>query len=992
MSAVLEQPRPRARSNFIQKLDHPASARTLPHASPLPARFLSLPTPSPSPSPSLSSSSSTSPHMLSLSRLQSLSLGPVQRHRLSPPAYAEIASDFNFDASSPAFHVQFEPEPESERDAERVPAYASTEPNSDLDAGTDGLSLYEMFSLTKSRVIRLFNLPSTSAATAHALTRLLLKHAHVHARLNSIGPTTSTPITTATTYASASPTSTSITSTGTTAFEMLSLTRSVKLLALNEEYGGRRPGEEDSIWAVFGSHEEACAALSLADSVSVSAAPALEVDLEPFRKLRRFELDTKNINALATALQTMPSGGPGRTGASALFPPSPTSPISTFEHSLASGAGQMYEFEMGLGMGMGMSSGGPPPAVYSSRGGAYQLSSNPPNPRATFRHGDWICASPACAAHNFGRNVICISCAAPRLQNGPHSSVCGSSAGLSPSSTATINVTAAAARIASPRFANMSAAAVHPHPHALSSLSAFGVSGPTAVATSTNFGTNANANMNMNMNNMNFNLSMQLQQLHQQQRMQPAAALAQMQMAAKLHPTQSPLLTPSGRALAVGGKVQNISADPLAPCIMFWPDNEPLPEPGQIRPPGLANAHQPPIMNTGNKGPIEQQPGDWVCRKCEYLNWRRRKVCQTCFPYAEGNSDSVSATMHAERLALLAAVYTQEHVTQAALQSQQQQQQQQQHQRQQQQQHMMQTQAHSVSAAYTFPGSSSVSASASASASNSNSFHSSSPSYPYSAARSSFSSAPARPNANTNVATSLGSNVNGRLAGQTYAAARRAEIASEVVTSGNIVYQTPSSPATPHSAHSLSGAGASASAFTSDERERYTSLQSHMSTSAGARTGPLLPSFLKNEVQPIRPMWGAGARTPASLSPASSSSADLSFDEYEEVGSPVSASASANGGATPGAIARPFYAHRAGSASGSGSGSGSGSSTGSGSTSSLTLGGSSIWSLDRDEDKAWNANAGTGTGVGMGALPDSFVNAFAGVRVRTASADALKAI
>lgn len=48
-----------------------------------------------------------------------------------------------------------------------------------------------------------------------------------------------------------------------------------------------------------------------------------------------------------------------------------------------------------------------------------------------------------------------------------------------------------------------------------------------------------------------------------------------------------PLLTPSGRAFAVGGKVQNISSDPLNPCIMFWPDNEPFPDQGQIRPSGL---------------------------------------------------------------------------------------------------------------------------------------------------------------------------------------------------------------------------------------------------------------------------------------------------------------------------------------------------------------------------------------------------------------------
>jgi hypothetical protein len=61
---------------------------------------------------------------------------------------------------------------------------------------------------------------------------------------------------------------------------------------------------------------------------------------------------------------------------------------------------------------------------------------------------------------------------------------------------------------------------------------------------------------------------------------------------------------------------------------MFWPDNEPLPDPGQCRPAGLlggfwrqvgTSGPLPPILNTGNKGPIESQPGDWTCRKCEYL-------------------------------------------------------------------------------------------------------------------------------------------------------------------------------------------------------------------------------------------------------------------------------------------------------------------------------------------------------------------------------------
>lgn len=57
--------------------------------------------------------------------------------------------------------------------------------------------------------------------------------------------------------------------------------------------------------------------------------------------------------------------------------------------------------------------------------------------------------------------------------------------------------------------------------------------------------------------------------------------------ASKPPPPAHPLLTPSGRAFASGGKVQNVSSDPLSPCIMYWPDNEPFPEQGQIRPSGL---------------------------------------------------------------------------------------------------------------------------------------------------------------------------------------------------------------------------------------------------------------------------------------------------------------------------------------------------------------------------------------------------------------------
>ena len=86
------------------------------------------------------------------------------------------------------------------------------------------------------------------------------------------------------------------------------------------------------------------------------------------------------------------------------------------------------------------------------------------------------------------------------------------------------------------------------------------------------------------------------------------------------------LLTPSGRQISEGGSVRNVSGDDTNPIFMFWPDNEPLPEPGQCRPAGLLTGFAsngsgllPPILNTGNKGPIESQPGDWTCRKCEYL-------------------------------------------------------------------------------------------------------------------------------------------------------------------------------------------------------------------------------------------------------------------------------------------------------------------------------------------------------------------------------------
>jgi len=71
-------------------------------------------------------------------------------------------------------------------------------------------------------------------------------------------------------------------------------------------------------------------------------------------------------------------------------------------------------------------------------------------------------------------------------------------------------------------------------------------------------------------------------------RYSPAAQPVAQPVASPKPPSPShPLLTPSGRSFSVGGKVQNISGDPSVPCIMYWPDNEPFPEQGQIRPSNL---------------------------------------------------------------------------------------------------------------------------------------------------------------------------------------------------------------------------------------------------------------------------------------------------------------------------------------------------------------------------------------------------------------------
>ncbi|MBW0515518.1 hypothetical protein O181_055233 [Austropuccinia psidii MF-1] len=98
----------------------------------------------------------------------------------------------------------------------------------------------------------------------------------------------------------------------------------------------------------------------------------------------------------------------------------------------------------------------------------------------------------------------------------------------------------------------------------------------------------------------------------------------------------------------------------IVPVVSGLPGTVGAPLPGQVQPEEVRKSvkTQPPVVNTGNSGAMIPQPGDWMCM-CGFVNWRRRKVCMRCFPFADGN-DSVGAMMaiNAQRAALLAAGVT----------------------------------------------------------------------------------------------------------------------------------------------------------------------------------------------------------------------------------------------------------------------------------------------------------------------------------------------
>lgn len=65
------------------------------------------------------------------------------------------------------------------------------------------------------------------------------------------------------------------------------------------------------------------------------------------------------------------------------------------------------------------------------------------------------------------------------------------------------------------------------------------------------------------------------------------------------------------------------------------------------------NGLPPPIVNTGNQGRMVPQLGDWRCGTCTFVNWRRRKVCMRCFPFAS-NDIGQSFAAQSQRAAYLA--------------------------------------------------------------------------------------------------------------------------------------------------------------------------------------------------------------------------------------------------------------------------------------------------------------------------------------------------
>ncbi|KAG9118316.1 hypothetical protein FRC07_007234, partial [Ceratobasidium sp. 392] len=203
----------------------------------------------------------------------------------------------------------------------------------------------------------------------------------------------------------------------------------VSAWSLHEQFGGPPPGRESSIWCVFRTHDDALRVLRLDGAHGIAVATALEDDLKPFSKLRRFDLQDDvdsslhiNFSMFKSAfgstsranqppvlidlpLLARPSPSPVLYSSDELYtrnsgfltPPTPTTALSscgsssegTSPPSSTLSLSRSHVDSMCLPMG-------PAPDV------GFVMSTNPPSPRSSFKRGDWMCASSLCGTHNFG--------------------------------------------------------------------------------------------------------------------------------------------------------------------------------------------------------------------------------------------------------------------------------------------------------------------------------------------------------------------------------------------------------------------------------------------------------------------------------------------------------------------------------------------------------------------------------------------------------------
>ncbi|KZT53177.1 hypothetical protein CALCODRAFT_511593 [Calocera cornea HHB12733] len=328
-----------------------------------------------------------------------------------------------------------------------------------------------------------------------------------------------------------------------------------------------------------------------------------------------------------------------------------TPPLSAGAASLDMGMQSPPVGGMGMG-GMSMSMGGS-----GAMGMGLASPTGPPGKAYSYRPGDWICVSPACSYPNFGRNEYCNACRCPRPTS-------GTGMGGMPRATpapapqlggaGSFYASPEMAQAGGPRFGQAQA----PRLQGLGVGGGGGVYGSPGAggAGAVGLGVGVQGGGQIGLPGLAAGAGASLQSPGGVPGLvMPGASAGVGVGGTGTESARSAMIvTPSGRAFASAGSRKNVSGDDGNPVVLFWPDNEPIPDPGQVRP-NMLGLSQPPILNTGNKGPIEHQPGDWYCQKCEHLNWRRRKVCQNCYRFAEGNEDDTTLARQAECISVLIA-------------------------------------------------------------------------------------------------------------------------------------------------------------------------------------------------------------------------------------------------------------------------------------------------------------------------------------------------